>query len=189
MYRNVLALALLLSLSTIPATARDVDADQLALVERVAVNRAFSFEGSAAACEPLQDSIVSEVELVLRRSGIEVVDSADYSAFYTEAMFRLQDPQEIAALYRHRPHTLTIMFTGLHLEPVDTCVIAYTMTLARVEALLLDAASGVVSGSVLAFQDGGVLTWPRPEISDQLRANANRITVAVANEVLKARGR
>ena len=160
--------------------AAQTDADQLVLVKRITVNPAFSFE--VPDCEPPLGSIVSEIELVLRRSGIEVVSNTDSDA-YTAAIGNAKTRQTAAALYLERPHTLTVTLTGLYLESSDTCVIAYSTRLTRLE-ILLTTATGYVTG----FDNGGVLTWNRPQTEGQLRSTVNRLTVELANEILKARG-
>ena len=153
---------------------------QLALVKRITVNPSFAFE--VPDCEPPLGSIVSEIELVLRRSGIEVVGETDSDA-YTAAIGHAKDPQTATALYLERPHTLTVTLTGIYLERADTCVIAYGTRLTRLELLLTN-----VTGYVTAFDNGGVLTWNRPQTEDRLRNTVNRLTVDLANEILKARG-
>ncbi len=71
MKRLVPALAVLLL--TTPAAAQDYDEDQLAKVEAIHVNVLDSVSVSDG-CLPQPNALRIEAELILRRSGIEVVE-------------------------------------------------------------------------------------------------------------------
>ena len=73
--RRFALLLLLVLLISAPAAAQDLYPKQLAAVQQVFVKPLLSFGDDAARCLPDQQVVKDEIELVLRRSGIAVVQN------------------------------------------------------------------------------------------------------------------
>ncbi len=112
-------------------------------------------------CLPQPASLKTEAELVMRRSGIKVVDKETLES-----------------------HTLEVNFTGRQLAEGATCL-AYL----RLEIWRFEDIDDGTTGLVLASTDAVLLTGPKAGFQLQLREQVNGKATALANEILKARGR
>ena len=110
-------------------------------------------------CLPSPNVLKVEAELILRRSGITVTD-------------RMFGPV----------YTLGISATGFAVTDVRGCAGSVNVELWRSE-LLDDQTRGLVE----VAQRQSVFWGPKADFQEQLRTYVNRVTTALANEILKAR--
>ena len=131
---------------------------QLAKVSTIRVSTNISVDDDFDDCAPDLAVLKTEAELVLRRSGIVVVED-DSSR-----------------------HVFDINLIGLQDQNSRLCVMAYGYQLWRAETLR-DGSSGIVE----SFTSNGVMTGPGYNMQDRLRNQTNQAATALANEILKAR--
>lgn len=111
-------------------------------------------------CLPRPDALKSEAELILRRSGIQVLDDAQ----------------------RDR-ETLVLSPLGNVLSGgSDICVVTLEVNLVRYEYL-----SDESSGLVMRFASTGLNWGPKAGSQERLRTVVNKIVTDLTNEILKAR--
>lgn len=132
-----------------------VDGAQLAKVSEINVRIANDLEDRDCLFDP--DTLETEAELVLRRSGIAVRESHVGN------------------------HIFMISIAGYKTSN-DLCVASYQLDLYKWEALLDFSA-----GFVYSFFNSGVMSGSPSDFQDRLRSRVNETTTALANEILKAR--
>lgn len=147
--------AILLMASPVTAAAQYVDVDQLPKVSAVYVSVSDNVKGG---CLPQPNALKVEAELILRRSGIKVVD--------------------LHAAGRHRLDINTIGFA----DSKYRCVVSFAFELYRFETL-----SDKSLGLILSASTSGVLANSKSKTQQALRETVNQYTTKLANEILKAR--
>ena len=140
-----------------PAQAQTYSSVQLGKVEKIHVGVR---DGVIGDCLPSPNVLKVEAELILRRSGITVTDSASFPAYMLDI--------------RVNGDALTGNILG--------CMGGITVDLSRFE-LLGDQTSGLV----MVAQDGSIFRGPKAGFPEQLRTFVYTATTALANEILKAR--
>ncbi len=147
------------------ARAQYLDRKQLARVEEVSVAVSVPADmkgGCLPSPNVLKPNVLKvEAELILRRSGITVVNN------------------EIPV----REHFVDITLTGGELTSTPSCIGNLEVLVSRFETLLEGS-----SGAVTAFQRARVLFGPKADFQKQLRNFVNEAVTELANEILKARG-
>lgn len=162
MRRLLPALALAFGLLAVsPAGAQYYDEEQLPNVEEVLV---FVDDGVRDGCLPQPNVLKVAAELVLRRSGIKVVESKEKGRL---------------------THGLFIGANGY----APRAVPHFCSASLRVELRRFQYQRDETVGLVVAASFGGVYSGPKASFQQQLREVVNERVTALANEILKARGR
>jgi hypothetical protein len=160
MIRIAVSLVVLVLLTTLATAQGFFDADQLPKIKAV---RVFDNGGVKDGCLPQPDVLKVEAELILRRSGIAVVETDD-----------------------RYPHDLMIVTGGSELRrggiPTGACTSTLSIQLFRDESLQ----DGSL-GRVLVAEIGGSRSGPKGGFEQLLREDVNRSVSVLANEILKAR--
>ena len=160
MKRVLLAVAILVFLFILVlavALAQTYSSVQLGKVEKIHVSVG---NGVIGGCLPSPNELKVEAELILRRSGITVTDTASFPAYILDI--------------RANGDALTGDILG--------CMGGITVDLWRFE-LLGDKTDGLV----MVAQDGSIFRGPQAGFPEQLRTFVYTATTALANEILKAR--
>ena len=169
--RRVFIFGVVLVLGTAPtAVAQYTDSDQLAKVGAVVVESPnLTFRARDVTCRPNANSLADEVELVLRSAGIAVVSEREALALSSELP---------------RPHWFQISLLGdsVTMLSATRCAVPYRVLLYRYEVPI----EGSV-GRMIAFENFGIWTGGTQYVAQGLRDLVRNETVALANEILKAR--
>ena len=155
--KRLLPAAIMAFLVLPQAAQAQYDQEQLGKVEEINVSVRGSVKGG---CVPSPNVLKVEAELILRRFGITVTDRKFGPVLYT----------------------LGISLAGFAVADVGGCVGSVHVELWRSE--LLDDQT---RGSVEVAQLQSVFWGPKADFQEQLRTDVNRVTTALANEILKAR--
>ena len=139
------------------ALAQTYSSVQLGKVEKIHVSVG---NGVIGGCLSSPNELKVEAELILRRSGITVTDTASFPAYMLDI--------------RANGDALTGDILG--------CMGGITVDLWRFE-LLGDKTDGLV----MVAQDGSIFRGPQAGFPEQLRTFVYTTTTALANEILKAR--
>ena len=160
MVRAVMFAAVLLFAASPAAAGGFYDKDQLAKVLQVLVVVEDDVRG---VCLPQPDALKVEAELILRRSGINVVEKDLWA----------------------RAHTLQINVNGTQ-YPRNTpgCIVAFSAALWRYQQQV----DGTI-GLVLAAESNTLIGYHLEEARQRLREKVNEQVTALANEILKVRQR
>ena len=152
--RHVLSLAVLIFVISMPHPTSGQSAfdTQLAKVTTIHVEIIDDVDNDNCVSDP--NTLRTQAEFVLRRSGIAVGDEGDLN------------------------HDLLISINGRQLQN-GSCVVSYRVALWRFETLF-DSSVGLV----LSFEEGGVMGGPPSNLQDRLRSQVDQSTTALANEIL-----
>ena len=175
------------------AAAQVADQGQLALVRDIAVEADFSFPDDARdSCTAPKSILEAEAELVLRRSGIDVVPHQEHmqrvAAFvesrspldeHASAISYLNLTREMEAI---SGHSLVMTVIGFLQEPVGMCVYSVDLTLLHNGVL-----PSTRMGSVRSFQMSGVFAADATHTTAKQRELINTMTTSLANAILAAR--
>ncbi len=155
--RKLVRIAVLILIAAHPASADYLSKDQL---PKVGAIRVVLEDNVKDGCLPQPDLLKVEAELILRRSGIKVVEKP-----------------------KGRPHTLVIEVNGFA-DSKYTCVGSYLLALGRLESLA-DKTPGIIISALLSY----IAATHKNRFQQYLRENINQLTTTLSNEILKGRQR
>ena len=181
--RKMLVSAVTLLLLAGNSAAQEIPFDKpLAWVSSVYVTVNLSFD--EVTCRPDGDRLRTEIELALRRSGINVNTLEEHEASVERAIDIRRsegtESLEFALAWRDRSHLLAVDLTGIHVA--NRCAIAAEYNLTRAEAITYYAPNALISEY---YTRTHVWSGPPSAVQESMSDIIDRHTTDMANEILK----
>ena len=180
----VVAVGVLLALNAAPSWAAVVDiADRMQLSRVISVDVGVVATRGTPGCRVDPKALQTEVELILRRSGILVVEPP-YGSLYDIMLSLDLSDEERAAAQLALPHWFRVSIVAVGNRHV--CALAHTSQLLRQEMAGIGTAP--MPGYVVPFSTGlGTVIGSPDYVSEAVEREVRGIATSLANEILKAR--